>query len=296
MVKSSTWMFSILVYDESLMQNNMIQTSTITEYDLGGEGDLFKAPEPIIEEPAVISSIDPIAAAAISLMSCGDDIIMPAEALKIGDMGPLQNGQLLSDVFYECKKDVEKAAVVLLPFPDAAKLPPLPEEDEIEEEDDNNLNLPPAPEEVCFQKSVSSGCLTSMEWVNGNPTNSVLPSFLDFSQLNNLRAAGYGMRRSFSEGDIETLGNGNISLVHVHSSSSSSSIQQPLVVIRSCCSSEDRLQKLSRYRSKKSRRNFGRKIKYACRKALADSQPRIRGRFARTEETDVKQQMSERDR
>ena len=27
-------------------------------------------------------------------------------------------------------------------------------------------------------------------------------------------------------------------------------------------------------------------FQYACRKALADSQPRIRGRFARTEESD----------
>ncbi|CAA6665725.1 unnamed protein product [Spirodela intermedia] len=47
---------------------------------------------------------------------------------------------------------------------------------------------------------------------------------------------------------------------------------------------EDRRQKLSRYRKKKTKRNFGRKIKYACRKALADSQPRVRGRFAKTED------------
>ncbi|KAI3862464.1 hypothetical protein MKX03_011552, partial [Papaver bracteatum] len=26
---------------------------------------------------------------------------------------------------------------------------------------------------------------------------------------------------------------------------------------------------------------------YACRKALADNQPRVRGRFAKTEETDI---------
>ncbi|CAA6661121.1 unnamed protein product [Spirodela intermedia] len=50
---------------------------------------------------------------------------------------------------------------------------------------------------------------------------------------------------------------------------------------------EDRMQKLSRYRKKKTKRNFCRKIKYACRKALADSQPRIRGRFAKTEEGEV---------
>jgi len=50
---------------------------------------------------------------------------------------------------------------------------------------------------------------------------------------------------------------------------------------------EERRQKLSRYREKKMQRNFGRKIKYACRKALADNQPRVRGRFARTEECKV---------
>ena len=31
-------------------------------------------------------------------------------------------------------------------------------------------------------------------------------------------------------------------------------------------------------------RNFERKIKYSCRKVLADSRPRVRGRFAKNEE------------
>jgi hypothetical protein len=31
-------------------------------------------------------------------------------------------------------------------------------------------------------------------------------------------------------------------------------------------------------------------FQYACRKALADNQPRIRGRFAKTEESDAKRQ------
>lgn len=71
----------------------------------------------------------------------------------------------------------------------------------------------------------------------------------------------------------QTLDNdGNISLIQF-------SMEQPRT-------SEDRWEKLSRYWNKKSKRNFGRKIKYACRKALADSQPRIRGRFAKTEEVD----------
>nr|POE54289.1 zinc finger protein constans-like 5 [Quercus suber] len=62
--------------------------------------------------------------------------------------------------------------------------------------------------------------------------------------------------------------------------------ERPLTIIN--CTTEERREKLSRYRNKKTKRNFGRKIKYACRKALADSQPRIRGRFAKTEESDGK--------
>ncbi|GKV25622.1 hypothetical protein SLEP1_g35026 [Rubroshorea leprosula] len=69
----------------------------------------------------------------------------------------------------------------------------------------------------------------------------------------------------------------------------SSPLVRPLVI--SSCSTEDRKEKLSRYRNKKTKRNFGRKIKYACRKALADSQPRIRGRFAKTEESDTSKRL-----
>ncbi|GMH29630.1 hypothetical protein Nepgr_031473 [Nepenthes gracilis] len=220
-----------------------IKVSTIAEYDLGGEGDLFKAPKPIIEEPVI--SLDPIAA-AISMMSCDDDI-MSAEVLNVGDIETLENQQTVSKVFYEFEKDLLGKTSL-----DAAvsevidiKLPAvLPSEIPAEEN-----KLPP---ELSFQKSVSSGCLSSIEWANAT---SMRPSFLRFPKLD--FGSAFGMRRAYSEGDIKNLGG--------------------LVI----CSytSEDRMQKLSRYRNKKSRRNFGRKIKYACRKALADSQPRIRGRY-----------------
>ncbi|KAF2601513.1 hypothetical protein F2Q70_00028307 [Brassica cretica] len=35
---------------------------------------------------------------------------------------------------------------------------------------------------------------------------------------------------------------------------------------------------------KRNERNFSKKIKYACRKTLADSRPRVRGRFAKNDE------------
>ncbi|KAL9661055.1 hypothetical protein QQ045_025874 [Rhodiola kirilowii] len=47
---------------------------------------------------------------------------------------------------------------------------------------------------------------------------------------------------------------------------------------------EQRKEKIHRYLKKKTERNFGKKIKYACRKTLADSRPRVRGRFAKNDE------------
>lgn len=42
--------------------------------------------------------------------------------------------------------------------------------------------------------------------------------------------------------------------------------------------------RIERYRAKKRARNFSRRISYQCRKKVADSRPRIRGRFARDDE------------
>ncbi|CAN1158341.1 hypothetical protein LINPERPRIM_LOCUS11816 [Linum perenne] len=175
----------------------MISASTICEYDLGGEGDLFKAPELIIQDPVL--SMDPMTA-AISMISCGEDVLTPSGGLKIGD-DTVQNEQLLSDVFYECKKDLmEMAAVmeggdnqkfsdVLL---DIKTLPPL----RIEE---NQVMQELVPDDVGLSKSVSSGCLSGMDWIPGASVKQ--PSFLDFPGIDFTSA--YGMRRAFSEGDIK---------------------------------------------------------------------------------------------
>ncbi|EFJ48464.1 hypothetical protein VOLCADRAFT_90708 [Volvox carteri f. nagariensis] len=47
---------------------------------------------------------------------------------------------------------------------------------------------------------------------------------------------------------------------------------------------EERMQRILRYRSKRNNRNFNREIKYQCRKTLADSRPRVGGRFARNDD------------
>ncbi|KAL1188805.1 Zinc finger protein CONSTANS-LIKE 4 [Cardamine amara subsp. amara] len=49
-------------------------------------------------------------------------------------------------------------------------------------------------------------------------------------------------------------------------------------------SAEQRKEKIHRYMKKRNERNFSKKIKYACRKTLADSRPRVRGRFAKNDE------------
>ncbi|KAH9779890.1 hypothetical protein WN944_014634 [Citrus x changshan-huyou] len=244
--------------------SNIVATSTISDYDLGGEGDLFKAPEPIIEE--TLGSLDPVTA-AISMISCGEDVIT-SQGLKVTNIESIHNEQLLSEVFYDWDKDLMEKAVMDASLSEVLDIKiPIAMTDENQNQE--NKLVPDVP----FQKSVSSGCLTSMEWVHGT---AMQPSFLELTGMD--FGSVYGMRRAFSDGDIKTLGNGNMSLIQ-------SPLEQPLMI--SSSATEDRREKLSRYRNKKTKRNFGRRIKYACRKALADSQPRIRGRFAKTEESDV---------
>jgi hypothetical protein len=240
------------------LDNNMVQASTIMEYDLGGEGDLFKAPEPIIEQQTV--ALDPMTA-AIAMIHCAEDSIT-SQGLKAAEIELIQNDHILSEVLYECEKNLMATSSM-----DAALSDILDVKIPFMRIDDNNQidqeQKPLAGTDLLFQKSMSSGCLTSMEeWVHG-----VGSSFLDFPGMD--FGSVYGMRRAFSEGDIKTL---NVPLE-----------QHPLFIGNSI--REARNEKLSRYRNKKTKRNFGRKIKYACRKALADSQPRIRGRFAKTEDS-----------
>ncbi|CAL0319506.1 unnamed protein product [Lupinus luteus] len=244
--------------------SDLVQSSAMSEYDFAAEGDLFKAPEPIIEESFM--DLDPMTA-AISMMSCGEGV--SSRGLQSTDIDVLQKEQLLSDMLYECEKDLLEKAAIESPLSEILEIKvPVLNMDEYSIQEDK-----PFPD---MPKSVSSVSLSSMDWMHGA---AMKPTFLDFPGID--FNSDYGMRRSFSEGDIKALGNGNLNIVQ-------SPRERPFLI--SNCTSEERQEKLSRYRHKKTKRNFGRKIKYACRKALADSQPRIRGRFAKTEESDVKRQ------
>ncbi|XP_077214204.1 uncharacterized protein LOC143878689 [Tasmannia lanceolata] len=92
------------------------------------------------------------------------------------------------------------------------------------------------------------------------------------------------MRRVLSTGDLQRTN----SLKHSHRSESplgheNCGVDGITKVGR--YTAEERRERIERYRSKRNQRNFHKKIKYACRKTLADSRPRVRGRFARNEET-----------
>lgn len=165
------------------MQSDLVQFSAMLEYDLAAEGDLFKAPEPIIEEPVIDQ--DPMTA-AISMISCGEEV-------KSTDISILQNEQLLSEVFYECEKDLLEKVAMESPLYEILEINvPLMSIDEKTLQE--NKPLP----DLLFPKSVSSGSLSSMDWMHGSPMK---PAFLDIPGID--FEAVYGMRRSFSEGDIQ---------------------------------------------------------------------------------------------
>ncbi|KAJ0246260.1 CCT motif family protein [Hirschfeldia incana] len=195
------------------------------------------------------------------MISFGEDSSQGLCDLPDLDLGSFQRGQqLLDKAFYECEQDLMmKSAMMESPLADVLDIKNI-----------SVVTTVASDESQDMQKSVSSGNLSSMDWSHAQAQQEalVVQNFPDFSQLN--FGSDYGMRRASSEGDIQKLGTGHFQ----------SSLDKVIV----SCTSEDRREKLSRYRNKKSRRNFGRKIKYGCRKTLADNQPRIRGRFAKTVE------------
>ncbi|KAL6620825.1 hypothetical protein ACP70R_035964 [Stipagrostis hirtigluma subsp. patula] len=244
-----------LIADAPPHLGNMVQPSLVSEYDLGGEGDLFKAPEPIIEEPLL--NLDPVAT-AISMMSGSENAM--DETIKAADIGTIQNDPILSEMLYECEKELmEKSAIeetiselldVKIPMLQVEEIPRQAEEAlrqvELRAMEKEKSSMP----ECSLQKSVSSGCLNSADWING-PAR---PNFLDFQGLD--FEVAFGLRRAYSEGDIQNLG------ANTPRPANTANVQtscERLVTI-SDLKTEERKQKLSRYRKKKIKRNFGRKI------------------------------------
>ncbi|GAB4824333.1 hypothetical protein Ancab_007221 [Ancistrocladus abbreviatus] len=93
------------------------------------------------------------------------------------------------------------------------------------------------------------------------------------------------VRRVFSTGDLQQ---GINTLPHCRRAESPLSNENSGIIegMTKACrySPEEKRERIERYRSKRSQRNFNKKIQYACRKTLADTRPRIKGRFARNDE------------
>ncbi|CAL0304111.1 unnamed protein product [Lupinus luteus] len=131
-----------------------------------------------------------------------------------------------------------------------------------------------------MQRSVSSHSLQKTN--NNNGPHHAFSAF--FAELLESSYDDGPVRRVYSTGDLHRI-NG---MQHYHHSDSPLSSESSMIIEgmnrASPYSPEEKKVRIERYKSKRNQRNFNKKIKYACRKTLADSRPRIRGRFARNDE------------
>ncbi|KAK0608812.1 hypothetical protein LWI29_036473 [Acer saccharum] len=98
------------------------------------------------------------------------------------------------------------------------------------------------------------------------------------------------MQRVLNSGDLQKALSGDQSQQLVGGPSVSTPIASEMSSLEDSTfkvgklSVEQRKEKIHRYMKKRNERNFSKKIKYACRKTLADSRPRVRGRFAKNDD------------
>ncbi|KAG8068379.1 hypothetical protein GUJ93_ZPchr0005g15567 [Zizania palustris] len=97
------------------------------------------------------------------------------------------------------------------------------------------------------------------------------------------------LRRVFSTGDLQVMNvppSPPLPPPPLSGDSCSQEVGGPFSQKVGRYSAEERKERIERYRVKRHQRNFHKKITYACRKTLADSRPRVQGRFARNAETE----------
>lgn len=115
---------------------------------------------------------------------------------------------------------------------------------------------------------------------------------LDFQGDNSGIFCTDALTRPYNSNELQALSNESQHLVHNGVGSCNPPLAPPEITsldsesyrVANKLTSEERKEKIDRYLKKRTERNFSKKIKYACRKTLADSRPRVRGRFAKNDE------------
>lgn len=134
---------------------------------------------------------------------------------------------------------------------------------------------------ILMQRSISSHSLQYNNGTHHYPLSAFFAELLDSDDA--------PVRKVCSTGDLQRINGMQHNHHHVDSPLSSESSMIIEGMSRVCpYSPEEKKVRIERYRRKRNQRNFNKKIKYVCRKTLADRRPRIRGRFARNDEIDKK--------
>ncbi|KAI7730766.1 hypothetical protein M8C21_008053 [Ambrosia artemisiifolia] len=113
---------------------------------------------------------------------------------------------------------------------------------------------------------------------------------LDFKGDNNGLFCPDRLPRPYTSNELQALSNESQHLVNGGGCSTTplaseiTSLEADTFRVANKLTTEERKEKIHRYLKKRNERNFSKKIKYACRKTLADSRPRVRGRFAKNDE------------
>lgn len=159
---------SLFCFDLLLMtvkQNNLAEAC---EYGFGEESDLFKAPEPMIIEEPMLLAIDPLS----------------QEIAELSDLGSLQSDQQLIDkAFYDCEQDLLVKSAMESPLSEVLDIKNISLVTKLEDVMKSSTSSVVV-SDVPVPKSVSSGNLSSMDMAQQHED---------------------GMRRAFSESDIQVL-------------------------------------------------------------------------------------------
>ncbi|CAI8592383.1 unnamed protein product [Vicia faba] len=140
----------------------------------------------------------------------------------------------------------------------------------------------PSPNTPIFmQRSISSHSLHHNNGTHRYPLSAFFAELLDSEDT--------PVRKIYSTGDLQRIKRMQHNH-HYHHLDSPLSSESSMIIegMNRVCpySPEEKKLRIERYKRKRNQRNFNKKIKYVCRKTLADRRPRIRGRFARNDEID----------